>query len=175
MTATLRRVMTVKLDMGEMMSKKPQSHRDLVVIAFLSILIFAVSATFDLFNKLITWVYRHDTWQLDELFTVFVFLMIAFAIYAWRRHKELLSQIERREKAEAERAELVPQLESARADISTLKKLLPLCASCKKVRDDTGYWSQVEVYIEAHFHTKFDEWICPECARKLYKIGRAHV
>lgn len=155
--------------MWERISKKPRSHKDLVVIALLSILVFATSVIFDLFNRIITWVYRHDTWQLDELFTVSIFLMFAFAIYGWRRYTELLSQITRRKKAEQEKAELVPQLESALADVSALKKLLPICASCKKVRDDTGYWSRVEVYVETHFHTKFDEWICPECAKKMYR------
>jgi len=160
--------MTAKLNMWEKMSRKPRPLKDLAVIAFLSVTVFAVSATFDVFSKILTWLYRHDTWQLDELFTVSFFLMFAIALYAWRRHKEIVTQIQRREKAETEKAELVPRLESALADVSTLTKLLPICASCKKVRDDRGYWSQVEVYIETHFHTRLDDGICPDCARKLY-------
>jgi hypothetical protein len=52
--------------------------------------------------------------------------------------------------------------------ISTLQDLLPMCASCKKIRDDKGYWSQVEQYIEAHTKTIFSHGICPECMLKWY-------
>lgn len=149
-------------------SHRPQAAIDLFVIILLSLMILSVSATFDFFNKVITWIYRHDTWQLDELFTVSIFLIFALAFYAWRRHKEFLSETRQREYAEAEKARLIPQLQSALNDVSRLKKLLPICASCKKIRDDSGYWSQVEVYIEAQFHTKLDDGICPDCAKKLY-------
>ena len=132
---------------------------------------FAISATFDIFNRIITFLYRHDTWQTDELFTVAVFLAFAFAIYARRRHSELVVQQRRREQAEEEKAKLVPELELARADISALKKLLPVCTSCKRVRDDQGYWSRVEEYIERHFLTRLDDGICPDCARKMFSNG----
>ena len=52
--------------------------------------------------------------------------------------------------------------------ISVLQDLLPMCASCKKIRDDKGYWSQVEQYIEAHTKTIFSHGICPECMQKWY-------
>jgi hypothetical protein len=52
--------------------------------------------------------------------------------------------------------------------ISALQDLLPICASCKKIRDDKGYWSQVEHYIEAHTKTIFSHGICPECMLKWY-------
>jgi hypothetical protein len=160
--------MRMKRNPGERLSPRPQSVKDLLLIIVCSLIIFAVSATFDFFNKIITWMYRHDTWQLDELFTVSIFLIVALAVYAWRRQKEFLSETRHREQAEAEKAKLIPQLQSALNDVSRLKRLLPICASCKKVRDDRGYWSQVEVYIEAQFHTKLDDGICPDCAKKLY-------
>ncbi len=150
------------------------SSRDLIVIAVLAVVVYAVSATFDVFDKIIAFVYHHDTWQLDELFTVAVYLVFASIIYARRRHREFVAQVRRREKAEEEQARLIPELESARADVSALKKLLPICSSCKRVRDDKGYWSQVEVYVETHFRTRFDDGICPDCARKLVASGHQH-
>jgi hypothetical protein len=147
---------------------RARSRRELMVIAVLSVLVFAFSATFDIFNKIISWVYSHDTWQLDELFTVAIYLVVATAIYAWRRYAELIDQVRRREQAETEKARLIPELDNARADVSALKKLLPICSSCKRVRDDTGYWNQVEVYIESHLLARLDDGICPDCARKLY-------
>jgi hypothetical protein len=46
--------------------------------------------------------------------------------------------------------------------------LLPICASCKKIRDDKGYWTQVDVYVQEHSEADFTHSICPECAAKLY-------
>jgi hypothetical protein len=150
-------------------AERPRSFKDLLVINGVAVVVFALSARFDIFNKLVDWMYRHDTWQLDELFTVAIYLVCAFAFYAWRRHRELVEQIHRRERAEAERAQLTPRLERALADVSHLKKLLPMCSSCRRVRDDRGYWDQVEAYVEVHFSTRMDAGICPECAAKLYR------
>ena len=53
-------------------------------------------------------------------------------------------------------------------NVKTLKGLLPICASCKKVRDDQGYWTQIESYIYKHSDAEFSHGICPDCAQKLY-------
>lgn len=60
------------------------------------------------------------------------------------------------------------RLEQALSQIRTLRGLLPICASCKKIRDDTGYWNQIETYIHAHSEATFSHGICPECMKKLY-------
>jgi hypothetical protein len=60
------------------------------------------------------------------------------------------------------------QLEKATSEIKTLSGLLPICASCKKIRDDQGYWSQIEGYISSHSEATFSHSICPDCAKKLY-------
>jgi hypothetical protein len=60
------------------------------------------------------------------------------------------------------------RLEQALSQIRTLKGLLPICANCKKIRDDKGYWNQIETYIHAHSEAKFSHGICPECMNKLY-------
>jgi PAS domain S-box-containing protein len=52
--------------------------------------------------------------------------------------------------------------------IKTLSGLLPICSSCKKIRDDKGYWNQIETYIHAHSDAKFSHGLCPECADKMY-------
>jgi len=54
------------------------------------------------------------------------------------------------------------------AEVKTLSGLLPICASCKKIRDDTGYWNQIETYIKAHSEADFSHSICPACAKELY-------
>ncbi len=56
----------------------------------------------------------------------------------------------------------------AKKEIKTLKGLIPICANCKKIRDDKGYWNQIESYIEQHSEAKFSHGICEECAEELY-------
>lgn len=80
----------------------------------------------------------------------------------------LYQDITERRRAEEEREKLVVELQEALANIKTLSGLLPICASCKKIRDDGGYWSQIESYISAHSQAQFSHGICPDCARQLY-------
>jgi len=73
-----------------------------------------------------------------------------------------------RKQAEEEREKLIHELEAALAKVKTLSGMLPICASCKKIRNDEGYWSQIEAYISEHSQVIFSHGLCPECARKLY-------
>jgi CheY-like chemotaxis protein len=70
-------------------------------------------------------------------------------------------------KMEMERKKLTQELKEAIANIKVLRGLLPICAWCKKVRDDEGYWEQVEAYVETHADVKFSHGICPECFKKV--------
>jgi hypothetical protein len=67
-----------------------------------------------------------------------------------------------------ERRKLLVQLERSASEIKKLRGILPICASCKKIRDDKGYWTQVETYIRDNTGTEFSHGICPDCAEKLY-------
>ena len=62
----------------------------------------------------------------------------------------------------------VEELRLAFHQIKTLSGILPICANCKKIRDDQGYWNQVEVYVRDHSLAEFSHGICPECMQKLY-------
>lgn len=79
-----------------------------------------------------------------------------------------LRDVTDRVQAEAEREKLIAELEQALARIKTLRGLIPICVSCKKIRDDEGFWNQVEEYIEQHSEAEFTHGICAECATKLY-------
>jgi PAS domain S-box-containing protein len=76
--------------------------------------------------------------------------------------------ITERKRADEERERLLRELQDALAKVKTLSGLLPICASCKKIRDDRGYWTQVEVYIRDHSEARFSHGICPDCAAQLY-------
>lgn len=79
----------------------------------------------------------------------------------------LVSGIKRKQAEEALRLER-DNLQRALAEVKQLSGFLPICASCKKIRDDKGYWNQIESYISQHSEAEFSHGICPECAKKLY-------
>lgn len=81
---------------------------------------------------------------------------------------ELRSMNEKLSSLSAEQTALIVKLQDALAKIKTLRGLLPICASCKKVRDDKGYWSQIEVYVRDHSDAEFSHGLCPDCAQKYY-------
>lgn len=67
-----------------------------------------------------------------------------------------------------ERERLIAELQKAMAEIKTLHGIIPICASCKKIRDDEGAWQQVEAYIRSRSDAQFSHGICPECLEKMY-------
>jgi len=73
-----------------------------------------------------------------------------------------------RKQLENEKELLIRELQESLAKVKLLSGLLPICASCKKIRDDKGYWNQVETYLIEHSEATFTHGICPECAKKLY-------
>jgi len=86
--------------------------------------------------------------------------------YIWNRR--LQREIRERKRIEQERNDLITELKRALAEVKTLQGFLPICAGCRKIRNDTGYWQQIECYIEDHTDTKFSHGLCPDCAQELY-------
>jgi PAS domain S-box-containing protein len=76
--------------------------------------------------------------------------------------------ITKRKEIEADREKLIGKLQDALAKIKTLRGIIPICASCKKIRDDKGYWNKLENYIREHSEADFSHGICPECVKELY-------
>jgi PAS domain S-box-containing protein len=79
-----------------------------------------------------------------------------------------LTDVTEQMRAERQREELIGELQEALTRIKKLSGLLPICSSCKQIRDDQGYWHQVEQYIRQHSEAEFSHSICPPCARRLY-------
>lgn len=86
--------------------------------------------------------------------------------HKWNR--SLQQEIRERKKIEEEREHLIDELKTNLERVKLLSGLLPICASCKKIRDDKGYWNQIEAYIRDHSEADFSHGICPECAIRLY-------
>jgi PAS domain S-box-containing protein len=81
----------------------------------------------------------------------------------------VVKDITERKLADEEREKLINELKDALAKIKTLSGMLPICSYCKKIRDDKGYWDQVDSYISKHTDTVFSHGMCPECAKKALK------
>lgn len=85
------------------------------------------------------------------------------------RHVAGIAQdITSKKAAEVEREKLIGALQQALAEVKTLSGLLPICAQCKKIRDDGGYWNMLESYIEKHSGALFTHSLYPECIEHLY-------
>lgn len=80
----------------------------------------------------------------------------------------VVRDISRSKKLEKERENLIFDLTEALFKVKTLRGLLPICASCKKIRDDNGYWKQVDDYIREYSTADFTHGICPECAEREF-------
>jgi hypothetical protein len=80
----------------------------------------------------------------------------------------ILRNITKRTLAQAALKKTITELGQALSEVKKLSGMLPICASCKKVRDDKGYWNQVEQYVADHSEVTFSHAICPDCLRKLY-------
>jgi hypothetical protein len=76
--------------------------------------------------------------------------------------------ITRQKHAEQGREKLVVSLQEALDNVKTLSGLVPICSHCKQVRDDEGYWNQIECHIEKHSYASFSHGMCPECSDELY-------
>jgi hypothetical protein len=107
-----------------------------------------------------------DRGQIDVEFVSNVYLV---------NHKKVIQcnirDITQRRRIEEERRRLTDDLQDALAKIKRLRGLLPICASCKKIRDDKGYWNQLETYIQDHSEAEFSHGFCPECMKKLYGVS----
>ncbi len=82
--------------------------------------------------------------------------------------QSFIRDISERKKAEKEKEELIAQLKKALGEIKTLQGILPLCTFCKKIRDDKGFWEQVDVYIRDHTQARISHGLCPDCAKEHY-------
>ena len=83
-------------------------------------------------------------------------------------NKKLSLEIDERKQAEEKLEKVILTLNDALSKVKLLSGLLPICSSCKKIRNDEGYWEQMELYVRNHSEAEFSHGICPDCAEKLY-------
>ncbi len=120
--------------------------------------------------------------MVGHYFKIFSFLLIYWAIIKTgiekpfeltfleldRTNRKLSNEIEVRKKTQQEKEQLIERLTKALDEIKTLEGILPICMHCKKIRDDKGYWKQIENYIHEHTEVEFSHGICPDCLTAHY-------
>ena len=134
---------------------------ELFIIIVFGIVVNAVSRQHDLLEILVSFSHQHEDLELDELLPLAVYLVFALSFFSLRRWQDV------RKSAEL-LSENNDRLRKALDKIKRLQGILPICASCKNIRDDKGYWHEVETYICEHSIAEFSHSICPRCLRKLY-------
>jgi len=93
---------------------------------------------------------------------------VGTAIENAKLYQQAHNNIKALKDAQEEREKIIVELQNALAEVKTLSGLLPICSHCKKIRDDRGYWDQIESYVMKYSDAKFSHGICPECAKKYY-------
>jgi hypothetical protein len=126
-----------------------RGSKDLIVILAITTLSIAGVSALHGFDKFAQWQERNGLVRIDELILLVTVGILALAVFSYRRWREL---------------------QEAFPTVKTLRGLLPICASCKKIRDDKGYWNQLEVYIQDNFGAKITHGMCPDCAKRLYGV-----
>jgi hypothetical protein len=134
---------------------------ELLVILGLCVVVFLLSSRYDMMEDFVALSHRYEHLDLDEIATVSIFLVFALLFFAVRRWREARKS----EKVAVERSE---ELEKALSEVRRLRGLITICSVCKRVRNDDGFWQQIEVYIRDHSEAEFSHGICRDCAKKLY-------
>jgi len=161
--------MIVRFSTSDNPDLKAKAYRDLKWIGIVAATSLALAVYFDARDLFVHWyITKKEPYELEEIIPVFLVLPFALAFFSWRRWQDLLSEIKKRKQVEEMLREEKDGLQRALSKIRTLSGLLPICSSCKKIRDDKGYWHQVESYISDHSKAEFSHSICPECTEKLY-------
>lgn len=94
----------------------------------------------------------------------FLLILIVFPSLYFLVFKLLSQYIAQQRQNEIDKDNLIAELNTTLNEVKTLRGIVPICASCKKIRDDNGFWQQVEVYVSAHSDVMFSHGCCPECA-----------
>lgn len=100
----------------------------------------------------------------NQWIIILVLMLLAFAMYGYGSFRDQAALARRAD----ELAMANESLRKALDEVKTLTGLLPICASCHKIRNDSGYWEKVESYVEKHSHAQFSHSLCPDCSDKLY-------
>lgn len=134
---------------------------ELLVIFIFGVVIYFLSEKYDLFEKFYGISRQHENWQVDGFLSVSIYAVIVLLIFSVFRliditisNKILFKQ--------------TTELRKALSEIKQLRGIIPICASCKKIKNDKGLWQRVEAYLHEHADAELSHGFCPDCLNKLY-------
>ncbi|MGA9755570.1 MAG: hypothetical protein WBV23_10560 [Desulfobaccales bacterium] len=148
--------------------KQQSSLLELLCIIVLAILGVAISYYYDFIEEMYIWSVLHKSHLIDELVVLLIVLTFGLAIFSFRRWREQIRKHSELKRLMSEKERMIVELHEATEKIKILKGFLPICSHCKKIRNDEGYWQQLEKYISEHSEAQFSHGICPTCAEKHY-------
>jgi uncharacterized membrane protein len=134
---------------------------EVVFVFCLALMIFWAAGKIDMTEMFIDFAKGHEHWELDEIISLFLFFSFYFLVLSIRKWRQVVKANQKLRKANQE-------LREAAEEITQLRGILPICAHCKKIRNDQGYWQKVEDYLRERAHIKFTHGLCPDCFDKLY-------
>jgi len=138
-----------------------QGLKEILLIVLMAVLVWLLAGRYELLEEFTTFAKHHEHWELDELATSTTFLGLALGVFVFRRWREA-SQVAHH--LEEQRM----ALELALGEVRQLQGIIPICAACKKVRDESGYWHQVEEYLSHHSEAEFSHGLCAECSNVYF-------
>ena len=153
-----------------------------IYLFFLAVIFFVLGVFAELHFYYYTWVKSIDVYPflypkvLHLIFFLFSFVTISSIYFIEKRETKILSlanmalqrELDNRKRVEEGREKLINKLKKALVEVKTLRGILPLCSFCKRIRDDKGYWEQVDVYIHKYSEADISHSICPGCMKKHY-------
>ena len=154
-------ILNTKQNSASIKGIKSKRTRDSYVIFVSCIIVYLIAANNDLLEIIVAFSQQHENWELDEFISVTIYLMFALILFSVRRWKEI-------KRSESLLSDQNKKLLKAMEEIKQLKGIIPICASCKRIRNDAGFWEQVEKYVSTHTGAKFTHSTCPQCSDKLY-------
>lgn len=144
-----------------MKKKQISLYKEVIIIVIAGVFSFVVFSNFDALEFLVDVLEEYEDYELDEILPTSLILVPLIFIFLIRRLREAN---ENQRIFQNKNKELLKAMD----EIRQLRGILPLCSFCKKVRNDSGYWEQVEIYIETHSQAEISHGVCPDCMKKHY-------
>jgi ABC-type nickel/cobalt efflux system permease component RcnA len=136
-------------------------NNDALTLALISIISFLLFSKFDILEKVVEFSKRYEHYEIDEIISTSLVLVFALLWITIKNNKKVLrlnTELEKKSK----------KLEDAIAEIKQLNGILPLCSYCKRIRDDSGSWEQVDTYLQKHSEADISHSLCPDCLKEHY-------
>jgi len=135
------------------------ANRDFVAILFIAIITFILASTFDILEKIVNLSARYEHFEIDEIVKTFIVLVFCMGFFSYRRWGEIV-------KSRDIIIQKNKEMQIAIAEINRLKGTMPLCRFCKKIRNDSGGWVPLDIYLNEHSDANVSHDVCPLCTKE---------